>query len=98
MKVYACTYVGYVIVQTRVGGRFPISKYREEFKIQGEAGHFKRNLRSFLIGGNPPYECLNAVLKRTIYGLIYVISSSDFQTLSTVLIFVLVCSLMSFRS
>ena len=30
----------YVIVQTRVGGLPPISKNREELKIQGEAEYF----------------------------------------------------------
>ena len=36
-----------VIVQTRVGGLPPISKHREELKIQGEAEYFLTNFEVF---------------------------------------------------
>ena len=37
----------HVIVQTRVGGLPPISKHREELKIQGEAEYFLANFEVF---------------------------------------------------
>ena len=61
-----------IIFQTRVGGLPPIFKHREELKIQGEAEYF---LTEFC-----------EKIKEKV-GIIYVISSSDFQIFSTVLIF-----------
>ena len=37
---FVCRNAFEVIVQTRVGGLPPISKHREELKIQGEAEYF----------------------------------------------------------
>ena len=92
-----CTFISVfeVIVQIRVGGLPPISKHREELKLRGEAEHFKRT-SCYEIGGSPTCEYLSVLLKLSRYisrenlGEIwrnFVISSSDFRTSSTLLIF-----------
>ena len=74
----------YVIVDTRVGWLPPISKHRDELEIRGKAEHFSTNLGVFwMYVSNEPVFCEKMKEKA---GLIYVISSSDFQTFSTVLI------------
>ena len=84
-----------VIVQIRTGGLAPISKHCEDLKLRGEADHFlQQTLRCFEIGGSPNYVYLNILLKLSRisqkfaekFGLIFVISSCDFQTSSTLLI------------
>ena len=72
-----------VIVQTRVGGLPLISKHGEESKIRSRV--FFNKLRGVLKSerSNEPVFC-EEIMKT---GLIYVISSFNFQTSSTVLIF-----------
>ena len=47
VKQCFAAHVVHVIVQTRVGGLPPISKHREELKIQGEAEYFITNFEVF---------------------------------------------------